>query len=465
MSPEDELRYLRGLKAARASGDAELEAALMEKLQPQSAPTANPNAPLQHDFEAMEMFKNIPGDAAAVGEQILQMVSSPIDTAEGLWNVTSGFAQKLWPGDQDNEKYANAMMDDIANKYGGIEEFQRQLQNHPVETALDVSSLLTGGAGAARMAGVKGAKAVQSAVDLPGAAVRGTRAGWAKMRGADKPRELWESAIKPSTVMDYRDRAKVADTALRERLMPTKGGMAKLRRTKEVVYGKVLDLIEEADATGRKFTPGELSNEVRKLQAEWKKSSSPGSAGNVASLRKFMNKWDLDLKRQKKRGERDSLEFTPSEVQQIKQDLYKEINYDKLNQKGVRAVEETQAALARGAKNRLEEMSPELAATNRRWGDLADLEPILERAQGRISNRDVMGIGVGVNTAGGGAFGGMPGAAAAGTAAFLDRPLVKAMRAQRLYDALQPGFLTTPGVPFGLLGHNLGYLQDYSELE
>lgn len=464
MTAEEELRLLRGAKMARDAGDKELEARILARLRgdEKAEPAPQTGQPLEHDFDALEMVKNIPGDAVNVAKQMANMVVHPIDTVEGLWNVVAGTAEKLWPGEQSHEKYANAVVDDLRNKYGGIEEFQRQLQTHPMETLLDASTVLTGGAGAARMAGAKGAKAAQAIVDVPGAVARVARAGWAKARGAGKPGELWESAIKPSTVLPYKERLKMADTALSERILPTKGGMNKLRDAKQAVGRRIGQLIDEAEASGHQFTIGELSNEVRKLQAEWRASASPGMVGNVASLRKFMNKWEMDLRKKRKIAKDQDVTLSPAETQKLKTDLYDEINFDAKRQTGIKSVEETQKALARGARQNLERIQPELAGVNERWGRLESLEPIMERAAGRISNRDTMGIGIGVNTAGGGVIGGAPGAAAGAVGGFLDRPLVKAIRAQRLYDALQPGFLSTPGIPVGLGAHNLGYLQDYN---
>jgi hypothetical protein len=142
--------------------------------------------------------------------------------------------------------------------------------------------------------------------------------------------------------------------------------------------------------------------------------------------------------------------LSPKDLQKIKTDLYKEIKFDRKTQTGTLAVEETQKALARTAREKLEEVAPGIEHVNRRWGNLEELEPYWQRASGRIAQRDDAGIGMDVNAAGAGMIGGPAAAAAGAVRGWMDRPFPKFRRSERFWEAEQPGFMLTPQTPWGL---------------
>jgi len=103
--------------------------------------------------------------------------------------------------------------------------------------------------------------------------------------------------------------------------------------------------------------------------------------------------------------------FTPRELQEFKKDLYRRINFDRKTGKGTLAGEETRKAAARGAKEGLEQIEPNVWGINQRLGRLYELQGPLEQASNRLGNRNFMNlrgslIGGGLGGGAGGLLGG-----------------------------------------------------------
>jgi predicted secreted protein len=115
--------------------------------------------------------KNLVPSAVQFGKDVAQPILHPIETAKSLGNVIAGGAQKLIPGEQSQEPYADAVGQFFADRYGGMENFKKTMATDPVGFAADLSILLSGGGmAAARLPGVAGkvgqvVKSAGSAVD------------------------------------------------------------------------------------------------------------------------------------------------------------------------------------------------------------------------------------------------------------------------------------------------------------
>lgn len=81
-----------------------------------------------------------------------QAVLHPIQTAKGLGNVALGTAQKLLPGQQAQEPYADAVGQFILQRYGSVDKALDTLKHDPVGTLADASAILSGGASLAARA-------------------------------------------------------------------------------------------------------------------------------------------------------------------------------------------------------------------------------------------------------------------------------------------------------------------------
>lgn len=136
-----------------------------------------------------QVGQNLLPSAVESVRDISSLVTSPIQTAKGLGGLAVGTVQKLVPGRQAQEIYPEAVADYYKQRYGGWENIKQSFKTDPVGVAMDVASVVSGGAGLLQ----KGAKAaklsniaktagnverVATALDPSVAAVRGiTKAG------------------------------------------------------------------------------------------------------------------------------------------------------------------------------------------------------------------------------------------------------------------------------------------------
>ena len=186
----DQDRMMAALRNADAAGDTEAAtriAAMIRQDKPTTvggeiAPTAQPDGKMAWGDVASQAFKNIPSSAVQFGEDIIQPIVHPVNTAKGLYKVASGGVQKLIPGDQGNEPAFDAVTQFFKDRYGGIENLKKTIAADPVGFAADISTVLTGGGAlAAKAPGMIGktgrmVETVGKAVDPLRAAVKGTGA-------------------------------------------------------------------------------------------------------------------------------------------------------------------------------------------------------------------------------------------------------------------------------------------------
>jgi len=103
--------------------------------------------------------------------------------------------------------------------------------------------------------------------------------------------------------------------------------------------------------------------------------------------------------------------MTPDEMLEFKRQIYANTEYGtQLEQMAARTRNEARQTAARGAKETLEVIDPEIKTLNKQWGDLLELEPELERAVARMSNNQPISIRSPIAAAGGNALGGQAGA-------------------------------------------------------
>jgi len=154
-------RIKKGIIAANKAGDENAVRVLgaeYRRLQSeQAAPEGQDYTDTGWGDVAAEAIGNIPSSAGQFASDIAQPFIHPIDTAKSLGNLALGAGQKLIPGEQGSEKYADAVGQFMADRYGSMEGFKKTLATDPVGVLGDASMLLTGGgAAAARAPGMLG---------------------------------------------------------------------------------------------------------------------------------------------------------------------------------------------------------------------------------------------------------------------------------------------------------------------
>jgi hypothetical protein len=93
--------------------------------------------------------QNFLPSAQRFGSDIVSMVSDPVGTLQNVGNLAAGVAEKFVPGEQQHEKYANAVGSFFADRYGGMDNLKRTMANDPVGFLSDLSVVMSGGAGLA----------------------------------------------------------------------------------------------------------------------------------------------------------------------------------------------------------------------------------------------------------------------------------------------------------------------------
>lgn len=108
------------------------------------------------DVPGMAMDNFVPS-AKQFGSDIVQPVMHPVETAKSLGNLGLGIIQKIIPGEQESEKYADAVGQYFAERYGGVDELKRTMATDPFGFLADASAVLSGGGTlAAKIPGLAG---------------------------------------------------------------------------------------------------------------------------------------------------------------------------------------------------------------------------------------------------------------------------------------------------------------------
>ena len=122
------------------------------------------------------------------------------EVARGIGNLVIGGVQKLIPGEQEKEPYAEAAGQFYKKRYGGGENIKNTFVNDPVGFAADVSTLLSLGGTGASAAGRLLKPAAKSATMMPAAAniPPGAPAQMSTLRRIGSEMKQVSSAIEPT---------------------------------------------------------------------------------------------------------------------------------------------------------------------------------------------------------------------------------------------------------------------------
>jgi hypothetical protein len=395
-------------------------------------------------FSGKEALKNLPGSIVQEGKNVIGAITEPVQTLKGIGNLALGVAEKAVPGTQSHEKYADALGDYYSNKYGSKDAFLQELQNNPASILSDLSMFVTGGAsGAAKLASLSkvGAKAapalekvakVGTAIDPLNLAANTTMYGASKVIPTSVAPGLYESAAKFSTTLSPAERTRITETALKNQIPLSYEGLG-------MVQSKLTDLGDKMDNLITNATDKNIKIPATKVLESLKdvKKQSGGFKIEAAQDIKEINNIEKQFKTYLKQNKITSV--TPQQLQDFKADAYKRIDFGRAPEKPSLAKEEAYRAMAGSARQSLEGFMPELKDINTQYGALRELQPNLQRAVGRIENRDLMSLGATAKTGAGGALGGIPGALIGFGQSLLDSPKVKGKAALELYKKQNQG--------------------------
>jgi hypothetical protein len=395
-------------------------------------------------FSGKEALKNLPGSIVEEGKNVVGAITQPIQTLKGIGNLALGIAEKATDGVQSHEKYADALGDYYSNKYGSKDAFLKELQNNPASILSDISMFVTGGAsGAAKVAslsklgtkvsaGLEQVAKAGTAIDPLNLAANTTMYGASKVIPKTVAPMMYESAAKWSTTLKPEERAAITETALKNQIPLDYSGLGKVQSKLTDLGDKMDNLITNATDQNIKIPATKVLESLKDV-----KKQSGGFKIEAAQDIKEINNIEKQFKTYLKQNKITSV--TPQQLQEFKADAYKRIDFGRAPEKPSLAKEEAYRAMAGSARQSLEEFMPELRGINAQYGALRELQPNLQRAVGRIENRDLMGLGATAKTGAGGALGGIPGAVIGFGQSLLDSPKIKGKAALELYKKQNQG--------------------------
>lgn len=109
-------------------------------------------------------ISNVPESAMKFAEDIVYPILHPIQTAESLGSLALGLTQKLIPGEQEQEKYVDALSQGLYDRYGTLENVKKTFMHDPIGMLSDISGIVSGGA---LLAGKVGKAAAKTAYRTP----------------------------------------------------------------------------------------------------------------------------------------------------------------------------------------------------------------------------------------------------------------------------------------------------------
>ena len=268
-----------------------------------------------------------------------------------------------------------------------------------------VSALQSGGNPGATVAGtVAGAAgpAVGAALGAAGGAIANSRI----------PQKLYQSALKPTWSMVKKEGLGMLDTGIKNQIPVSAEGLGMVEGRINDIRKQISQGIEAHAANGRTVDTSEVLKSLDGLEDFYKNTAAPQEAlDTIQGIRDQFQEYH---------GKTIPLD----QAQQIKINTYQELknSYGQMASAKVEGLKQ----VARGLKEQISSVFPEISDLNGEQSKLLDLDNALYRSVWRIENHQMMGIGSPLAASAGHALMGGPGAAAAFTGKLLlDDPTLK----------------------------------------
>lgn len=429
---------------------------------------------------------NVPSDSIKVAKTQWEGLTSPLDVLASIGNMIKeasglmGTGGAVSPIDSEN---LSQVADGIVEQYGSLEKFRESAINRPVQTVMDVASVTS-------LIKPKAGVRIEP-VNLASTAVNQIVRAPIRLIPSKLSRRLWESSAKlGSTITDPKIRSKLINTALDKQIAPTFKGMERLQTQINVFNDQIQDLIDAASIEGKVIPTKKLIKFLPKLEKEiMGLTAKPIEARNaIKNIRKQIIDANIKIKRVKStkkveskilgpdgkpvqvevsyiKKEKTLKKMSASEFHELKKGIYQELEsfYEKVGSSN--ASVQAQKAVARAAKETLEDLIPELKLLNKNEGELIALRKAINKAAIRIRNKDLLGLGTTAKAAVGQQVAGPFGAAVGGGLGILDNnPAIKAKLALAIEKLKKRGVKvrTTPTL-LRLLAFQAGRLTEEEE--
>ena len=381
----------------------------------------------------MSGVKNFPSSTVNYLKNIFSAIAHPVRTGEAMGQMAAGVAQMAdlkEPSDPESitqesteggyEK-VKPLVDELKNRYGSIEKFKRTVAEDPAGVLADVSALVIP---AGKVTGLSKVAELGATLEPVNLAMNAAKLPF-KLLPEKISMDMYQSAVKFGTTLSEKQRNAITKTALTRQIMPTQSGLSKLRGLINDYNEKITTLINESAESGRAININRMYQGLDEIKKQFKRTSDEPLQWDAAFSR---------MKKQWKEAVETGQYRTPQEIQKLKQNIYKDLESYYEKHKATPAKVELRKAVARNARKTLEEIIPEIKQLNKNEGELIELWDSIESKANRISNRDLIGIGLPVKMGAGSGIGymfaGEAGGAAGGMMGFalgiFDTPQVKA---------------------------------------
>lgn len=347
-------------------------------------PTAEEGIPLAQ--VPIEAIKHLPESAVEFGKAIAQPILHPIETAKSIGTLAQGLFQKLTPGEQPSEQAVDALGQFFKERYGGVENIKKTIATDPVGFAADLSVFMTGGAALAAKIGPT-AKAAGTVAKIgraiePVKAVRLTAGNIKSLVPSQFAERVFESAAKIRPSVEPAKRTRIVQAALNEGIVPTKAGLAKTQLLINKYSNKVDDIIESGMRKGKGREAVINTDAILTRLDDVKEFYGNSFLGD-----EYLD--DINNVAEKFKAQFGDT-ITVKQAQQIKQNTQQVLRKSFGDLKSAKI--EAGKNIARGIREELESVFPEIGELNQKSRALIELNKELESAVGRISSRNLLGL-------------------------------------------------------------------------
>jgi len=355
-------------------------------------PLNQPSTTTDSDFSFAEMAKNIPESGVQVGKDIYQAIRHPKETVSALANTLAGVALKAVPGEQEKEKYADAMWEFAKDRYGSEENIKNTIESDPVGFIMDVASIFSGVGGGAKIAASTLAKTgkapivaqkIQQVGDIASKVGVATDPLAVTGKGIGKvgsyvtgslPETIYKHAAGLPTNMSIKNRLQAISTALENSIPLTQHGIDKLWTKINTIDDKVKNIVKSGDY--KNVSIDEMNKHIDEVIDFYK--DVPDSATEL----KYLEKLKADNKVQ------FAKDHSAPRIHQMKKNVYKQLQKAYSTQQPVPVVKaDAKIAFARGAMQELENLFPEIKNMNKQESSYLNLFKAIEKSVPRIANQ------------------------------------------------------------------------------
>lgn len=382
-------------------------------------------------------IKNIPQSGLNYAGNIYEVIKHPIDTAETLDQLVLGLAEKIIPGEQKDEKTIDVLGNFLKERYGGIDNIKKTIATDPIGFISDVSTVLMGTGAAISTTGkiAKLSKITRIGQTIskvgktiePLSIVKASTKQTFKLMPQDIINKLYASSVKMSTTLPATERTTRIITGLNEEILPTEKGLHKLWGRINETNKAISDNIIDAAKKGETINADAVVSKLDDLRSFYNNTINP---------KPFLDEID-DMEKIFKDAHGTKIPI--DKAQKIKQNTYILLKKHYGELKGLNI--EAHKTLARGIKDEIAKLHPEINSLNKTDSALISLEESIERSVARIKNRDLIGLGIKTGTGAGGVVDIMSGTKGPGlltglTTSLLDTPVIKAKLSIILHKAI-----------------------------